>query len=147
MLKLGHEVSCMRARLMLDRIATGGLSPSGLFWSIYFNGRWGPSRNNSGAYQHMWMPADGAFFFQKAIALERDRGREHPKWEKAVISNLDAFTKLWTKHRDFGWWVDRETLAIVRPGTAAAALYIGGLALGAKLPRGDEYLAVARDAA
>jgi len=53
---------------------------------------------------------------------------------------------LWTEHQDFGHKVDRDTLAIVAPGTAAGALCIGGLALGAALPRGKEYLAVAREA-
>jgi hypothetical protein len=37
-------------------------------------------------------------------------------------------------------------LTIAAPGTAAGALCIGGLALGANLPRGKEYLAVAREA-
>jgi hypothetical protein len=129
---------------MMDRIA-GGLSPSGLFWSIYANGAWDPARNNSGGWQHMRMPADATFYFLKAIALERVRGFEHPEWEKAAVSNLDAFTRLWREHQDFGHKVDRNTLAIVDPGTAAGALCIGGLALGAPLPRGKEYLTVARE--
>lgn len=145
LLKMGNRESCKRSRSMFDRIADG-LSPSGLFWSIYFNGKWDPIRNNSLGWQHMRMPADAAFYFLKAIALERNRGLEHPNWEKAVISNLDAFTRLWTDHQDFGHKVDRNTLAIVSPGTAAGALCIGGLALGGDLPRGKEYLAIAREA-
>jgi len=93
----------------------------------------------------MRMPADATFYFLKAIALERVRGFEHPEWEKAAVSNLDAFTRLWREHQDFGHKVDRNTLAIVDPGTAAGALCIGGLALGAPLPRGKEYLTVARE--
>jgi hypothetical protein len=144
LLKIGDGLSCTRARKMMDRIA-GGLSPSGLFWSIYANGAWDPARNNSGGWQHMRMPADATFYFLKAIALERVRGFEHPEWEKAAVSNLDAFTRLWREHQDFGHKVDRNTLAIVDPGTAAGALCIGGLALGAPLPRGKEYLTVARE--
>jgi len=132
---------------MLDRIASGGLSPSGLFWSIYGNGQWDPARNNTRGNQHMRMPADGTFYYLKSIALERSRGLEHPDWEQAAISNLDAFSRLWREHQDFGHKVDRNTLAITVPGSAAGALCIGGLALGANLPRGQEYLAVAREAA
>jgi hypothetical protein len=145
LLKMGDELSRKRSRAMFDRIA-GGLSPSGLFWSIYANGKWDPVLNNIGGWQHMRMPADATFYFLKAIALERSSGLEHPDWEKAAISNLDAFTRLWREHQDFGHKVDRNTLAIVDPGTAAGALCIGGLALGAGLPRGREYLAVAREA-
>jgi hypothetical protein len=144
LLKTGDELSCTRARKMLDRIA-GGLSPSGLFWSIYANGAWDPVRNNIGGWQHMRMPADATFYFLKAIALERSRGFEHPEWEKAATSNLDAFTRLWKEHQDFGHKVDRNTLNIVDAGTTAGALCIGGLALGAHLPRGEEYLSVARE--
>ena len=146
LLKMGTEQSCTRSRAMFDRIATG-LSPSGLFWSIYADGKWDPVINNAGGWQHMRMPADASFYFLQAVALERDRGFEHPEWEQAAISNLDAFARLWTEHQDFGHKVDRNTLAIVVPGTAAGALCIGGLALGSGLPRGKEYLAVARDAA
>ena len=145
LLKMGTEQSCRHARAMLDRIA-GGLSPSGLTWSIYANGKWDPVLNNTGGWQHMRMPADATFYFLKSVALERSRGLEHPEWEKLAISNLDAFTRLWTEHQDFGHKVDRNTLAIVAPGTAAGALCIGGLALGAHLPRGKEYLAVAEAA-
>jgi len=146
LLKLGNELSCNRSRIMLDRIAADGISPSGLFWSTYANGKWDPISNNSLYNQHMRMPADAAFYYLKAIALERGRGLRHPEWEKATISNLDAFTKLWSKHQDFGHNVDRNTLAIVVPGTAAGALCIGALALGAKLLQTKKYLSVARQA-
>ncbi len=146
MLKLGNDLSCNRSRIMLDRIAASGISPSGLFWSTYANGKWDPIFNNSLFNQHMRMPADATFYYLKAIALERSRGLWHPEWEKATISNLDAFAKLWIKHKDFGHKVDRNTLAIVVAGTAAGALCIGGLALGAKLLDTKEYLAVAQQA-
>lgn len=145
-LKMGSELSCQRSRMMLDKIASGGLSPSGLFWSIFANGTWQTAVANGQGVQHMRMPADATFYYLKAIALERVRGLQHPDWEKAAISNLDAFTRLWTEHRDFGHKVDRSTLAIAVPGTAAGALCIGGLALGADLPRGKEYLSIAREA-
>jgi hypothetical protein len=144
LLKMGNEESCTRSRKMMDRIA-GGLSPSGLFWSIYANGGWDAKDNGTG-WQHIRMSADATFYFLKATALERSRGLEHPDWEKAAASNLDAFRQLWTEHRDFGHKVDHNTLAIVDPGTAAGALCIGGLALGASLPHGAEYLSVAREA-
>ena len=146
LLKIGGELSCQRSRIMLDKIASGGVSPSGLFWSIFANGKWVTDITNGHGIQHMRMPADATFYYLKAIAVERSRGLEHPDWEKATISNLDAFTRLWTEHQDFGHKVDRNTLAIVVPGTAAGALCIGGLALGAYLPRGREYLAAAREA-
>jgi antitoxin (DNA-binding transcriptional repressor) of toxin-antitoxin stability system len=146
-LKLGDDLSCKRSRLMLDKIATAGLTPSGLFSSVYANEKWDPAINNSAGWQHMRVPADATFYLLKSLALERARGFEHPNWEKAAVSNLDAFTRLWTEHHDFGHKVDRNTLAITEPGTAAAALCIGALALGASLPRGKQYLAVAIDAA
>lgn len=145
LLKMGSDQSCQRARAMFDRIATG-VSPSGLFWSIYANGQWDPARNDAPGRQHVRMSSDATFYFLRAIELERSRGLEHSNWEKAAIANLDGFTRLWNEHRDFGHRLNLETLAIVDPGTAAGALCIGGLALGAGLPRGKEYLAAAREA-
>ncbi len=147
LLKAGDEQSQQRARAMLDLIAEGGISPSGLFWSNYGKGHWDTGNTKIAMHQHMRMPADAAFFFQKAIALEKSRGWEHPDWVRAVASNLDAFAKLWRKNRDFGHFVNRETLKIEETGSAAGALCIGGLALGADLPNGQEYLAVAQEAA
>lgn len=145
LLKMGTEQSCQRARAMFDRIATG-ISPSGLFWSIYANGKWDPQRSNGPGLQHMRMSSDATFYFLKALALEHSHGINHPNWEQAGIGNLDGFTRLWSKYRDFGHKVDFETLTIKEPGTAAGALCIGGLALAARLPRGSEYLAAAREA-
>jgi len=145
LLKMGSEQSCQRARAMFDRIAAG-ISPSGLFWSIYADGKWDQPKNNVPGWQHMRMSSDATFYFLKAIALERGRGIKHPNWEKAAISNLEGFTRLWTEYHDFGHKVDLESLTIVEPGTAAGALCIGGLALGAHMPRGKEYLAAAREA-
>ena len=147
LLTTGNEQSQQRSIVMLDLIATGGVSPSGLFWSNYGKGKWDTGNTKIAMHQHMRMPGDAAFFFQKAIAVEKSRGREHPTWVRAVESNLDAFAKLWRENHDFGHFVNRETLKIEETGSAAGALCIGGLALGADLPHGKEYLAVAQEAA
>jgi len=147
LLKLGDPLSRARTIRMLDLIAEGGTSPSGLLWSLYANDRWDPQVANDPYYQHLRMPADGAFFFQKAIAIECARGIQHPTWEALVVHNLDAFVTLWQRHGQFGHTVDRETLTITDPDTAAGALCIGGLALGHRLARGKEYLHIAETAA
>jgi hypothetical protein len=147
LLKMDDKTSQRRARAMLDLICKEGISPSGLIWSDYADGNWDPARNNSDFYQHMRMPADVTFYLLKALELERERGLAHPAWLAAAGSNLDAFTRLWREHQDFGHKVDRFTLAVTSPGTSAGALCIGGLALGAKLPRGSQYLKVACAAA
>ena len=149
LLKAGNEESRQRSRAMLDLIAQGGLSPSGLFWSNYSNGKWDKGNTKIAMHQHMRMPGDGTFFFLKSIALERSRGREHPEWTRAAASNLDAFVKLWRKNRDFGHFVNRVTLEIEETGSAAGALCIGCLALAASLgfPNGKDYLAVAKEGA
>jgi hypothetical protein len=147
LLKMGSELSQKRARTMLDLIARTGVSPSGLFWSNYANGQWDPAVNNLPVYQHLRMPADAAYYYLRSLELERTRGLEHPDWEKAVASNLDAFTRLWNAHQDFGHKIDRNTLEIVEPGSASGALCIGGLALGSRLPNGREYAQVASAAA
>ena len=132
---------------MLDLIARTGVSPSGLFWSNYANGQWDPVVNNLPVYQNLRMPGDAAYYYQKSLELERTRGIEHPAWEKAVASNLDAFTRLWNAHQEFGHKIDRNTLEVVEPGSAAGAICIGALALGSKLPSGRQYMQVAGAAA
>ncbi len=147
LLKTGDEQSRQRSREMFDLIASGGISPSGLFWSNYRKGHWDTGNAQIAMNQHMRMPADATFFFLKAIALEKGQSIEHPEWIRAAVSNLDAFAKLWRENRDFGHFVNRETLKIERSGSAAGALCIGALALGAGLQNGKEYLDVAREAA
>ena len=147
MLQANDQLSRDRVITMLDLIATGGLSPSGLFWSNYGKGVWDTGNTKMAMHQHMRMPGDATFFYQKSIALERLRGREHPSWVRAVERNLDAFAKLWRDNHDFGHFVNRETLKIEETGSAAGALCIGGLALGRDLANGAEYLAAAREAA
>ena len=147
LLKTGSEQSRRRSREMFDLIARGGISPSGLFWSNYGKGHWVTGNEQIAMNQHMRMPGDATFFFLKAVALEKGRGTEHPEWVHAAVSNLDAFARLWHENRDFGHFVNRETLKIERSGSAAGALCIGALALGAGLPKGKEYLDVAREAA
>jgi hypothetical protein len=147
LLKMGNDLSQKRARAMLDLIARTGISPSGLFWSNYANGKWDPVVNNLPVYLNLRMPADAAYYYQKSLKLERTRGIEHPDWEKAVISNLDAFARLWNLHQEFGHKVDRNTLEVVETGSAAGALCIGGLALGSYLPNGHEYMRIATVAA
>lgn len=147
LLRVGNALSQKRARAMLDLIARTGLSPSGLFWTNYANGKWDPAVNNLSVYLGMRWPADAALYYQKSLRLEKARGIEHPDWEKAVISNLDAFTRLWDTHKEFGHKVDRNTLEVVESGSACGAMCIAGLALGSKLPRGQRYLQVAVEAA
>jgi hypothetical protein len=147
LLKVGDEQSHPRAVTMIDLIADGGVSPSGLFWSNYGRGQWDKGNARIAMNQHMRMPADATFFILKSIALEKSRGREHPAWVRAVECNLDAFLKLWRDNRDFGHFVNRETLKIEQTGSAAGALCIAALALGANLPHGKEYLAAAEEAA
>jgi hypothetical protein len=147
LLQSTDELSQMRVTAMLDLMSAGGISPSGLFWSNYARGKWDTGNTEIAMHQHMRMPGDAAFFLQKSIALEKTRGREHPNWVQAVVSNLDAFAKLWRENHDFGHFVNRETLKIEETGSAAGALCIGGLALGANLPNGREYLAAAKEAA
>lgn len=146
LLKMGDEISRTRSRAMFDVIATG-LSPSGLFWSIYANGHWDPKISNNESWQHMRMAADATFYTLKALELESTRGLEHPAWRQAAGSNLDAFARLWEAHGDFGWRVDRNTLAMNKPGTAAGALCIGALALGSELAGDREYVKTARESA
>jgi beta-galactosidase len=75
---------------VLDHIA-GNLTPGGTFW-----GQW--TRKNGWA--HGWHPdrrrlhsrtlADATLFLLRALVAERARGRDHPRWEHAVRSNLAA---------------------------------------------------------
>jgi hypothetical protein len=147
LLKVGDDLSKERSRSMLDLIARGGISPSGLFWSVYAGGKWDPIRNNIPYYQHMRMPGDAAFYYLKSIELERTRGIEHPDWERAAISNLDAFVQLWDKYHEFGHRGGPQYARNCGISQRVWALCIGALALASRMPRGEEYLRVGKEAA
>lgn len=75
---------------VLDHIA-GNLSPGGTFWGQWSDGAgWNAGWTSDPRRLHARTLGDAALFLLRALAAERARGRDHPRWEHAVRRNLAA---------------------------------------------------------
>jgi hypothetical protein len=141
-----------RAAKMIDFICSTGVSPSGLFYGLWQDGRWDPGRavrrgEDAAPWRHIRTAEDGTFYLLRAYALETRHGNTHPAWLSAARANLDAFMRLWERYGEFGMEVDRLTGEMTVRGSAAGALCIACLAEGSALLGEPAYLDAAREAA
>lgn len=144
LMRTEDEVSRQRAVKMIDFICEGGISPSGLFYFLFDGERW--CETEEPEYRHIRPAADAVFFLIKAIESERERGLEHPEWEAAVLTNLNAMLGLWLNNRDFGHYVDRQTSEIIASGSAGGALCIACLAKGSAMFGSSDFARAAEEA-
>ncbi|HEX2221899.1 MAG TPA: hypothetical protein VHK06_05190 [Candidatus Limnocylindria bacterium] len=75
------------AARVLDTIASG-VSPSGVFWGEWRDGRWVGGWNPDGMV-HARTVSEATLFMLRALREEAAAGTSHPEWERAVRSNLE----------------------------------------------------------
>jgi hypothetical protein len=96
LLKTGNEESQQRSRVMLDLIAQGGVSPSGLFWSNYANHQW--DRGNTKIAMHQTGSAAGALCIGAlALAGGLPNGKEY-----LSVAN-EAADAFYQRYVETGW--------------------------------------------
>lgn len=78
------------AAAVLDHIAAN-LAPAGTFWGQWTaSAGWGTGWTPQPHRLHARTAGDATLFLLRSLAAERALGHEHPGWEGAVRSNLDA---------------------------------------------------------
>ncbi len=133
--RTGHT-GCIDAGIaVLDHVCRG-VSPSGLLWGEWradrgWSGGWNPDRD----WVHVRTIGEATLFLVRALRAERRLGIEHPDWERAIRSNLDAIVRLQGADGSFGTYVDATTGVVTeREGTGGLvwipALLEGAAALG-----------------
>jgi hypothetical protein len=152
LLACGDAGSRARAARMIGFICATGVSPSGLFYSCFQDGKWEEGRTvppgtDATPWRHIRTAEDGTLYLIRACMLEEGRGNPHPAWRAAVRSNLDSMARIWKRFGEFGREVDRLTGEITEAGTAAGTLCIAALAEGSTLLGDRRYLATAGEAA
>ena len=102
----GHT-GCVEAGIAVLEHVCSGLSPSGLFWGEWradrgWSGGWNPGRG----WIHVRTAGEATLFLVRAWVAERGLGLEHPGWEQAIRSNLDAIVRLQHPDGSYGTYVD-----------------------------------------
>ncbi len=115
---------------MADFLSTRGVSPSGFFFSEHWMGRW-RARTFWAKGQGIPMrnPSEGACYLALLARYERSMGRNHPTWEKALVSNLEAVLASLRKDGALPQEVDEKTRAPLSWTGATPAAWVGALAV------------------
>jgi hypothetical protein len=109
----GHEASVEAGVAVLDHVSSG-VSPSGLFWGEWRADRgWSGGWNPDPGWVHVRTAGEATLFLVRALVAERSQGVDHPGWERAIRSNLEAIVRLQDAHGSYGTYVDATT-SIVR---------------------------------
>lgn len=128
---------------VLDKIASG-LSPSGIFWASWIAGRgWTAGWNPKSTWLQARTIAEATLFMTRALAFERERGIEHPEWERAVRSNLSFAAARQREDGNFGSYYHCETGEVEEWDGAGGMLWIAALLEGAALLGESSYAAAA----
>jgi hypothetical protein len=144
--RTGRQHYVDAAASVLDKIASG-LTPGGTFWGEWrVDKGWRAGWNANPRWVHARTLAEATLFMTRAIAFDRDRGAEHPGWERAVRSNLDVAVQRQDEAGNFGAYYDTDTGEVVEWRSAAGILWIAALVEGAAAFADERYLAAARKA-
>lgn len=133
------------ARNVVDFIASS-LSPSGTFWGTWYReGGWSQSWTQLKNGVHARTLGEATLFMIRALELERDEGREHPDWERAILSNINVVAGRVRKDGNLGAIHDCETGKVLEWKGAAGLAWIPAFVEATEAGLGD-YLSVARRA-
>jgi len=133
---------------VLDRIATEGLSPCGLFWSQWtLEEGWGTGWNPRPNWLQGRTAAEAVLFFLKALRLEKGLGKTHPAWEQALRRNLDQIARVQRPDGNLGSYYDCRSGQVEVWEGAGSLLWIAPLVEAAESFSARLYLDVATAAA
>lgn len=135
--RVGDAAASDAARRVID-FATAELSPSGTFWGVWYRGTgWTQSWTSIRGGLHARTLGEAALFLARALEVEPD----HPRWEQALRSNLDAIVTRQRADGNLGTVHDAES-GEVRSWTGSAGL-TWVAALVAARDRDERYLPAA----
>ncbi|MBN1556272.1 MAG: hypothetical protein JXA11_16145 [Phycisphaerae bacterium] len=152
---LGRDETCRAVTLEnIDFLTSTALSVSGLAHGHYDGNTWSSENSSSGeapnTWKHIRPPADFVYFLLKALQYERnEKQTDHPEWEHAARSGIDAFCTIWEKYGEFGFRVDKDINPPKRmeKGSCAGAFALQALTEGMRVfPEEKRYRKVFRNA-
>ena len=147
----GTEQSRARALSTFDFVFAGGQAPGGLLYGCGHNGGWyGDDFYNLSDknFHFVRKSADALYFLCKQWDLLHKQGVSiKPAWRDGTRRLGNALVRLWDNNKQWGQFVNAQTLEIIVGGSAAASMAPAGLALAAAQFSHPDFLRVAEEGA
>jgi hypothetical protein len=141
--KEGNDEYVRAAIDVFDHISTA-LSPSGLFWASWVEGKgWGTGWNPKNTWLQARTISEATLFFLRALAFEKERGFFHPAWEQAALSNLEYAVDHQADDGNFGSYYHCETGRVEEWDGAGGILWIGALVEAYRYFQDERFLSAA----
>ncbi|MFC4243647.1 hypothetical protein ACFOYW_09705 [Gryllotalpicola reticulitermitis] len=122
--RVGNEAATDAGRAVIDTIAAA-LSPSGTFWGVWYRDHgWNQSWSSVPNALHSRTLAEATLFLARALRLEP----EHPTWERALRSNLDAVVARQRVDGNLGTLHEATTGAVLSWAGSAGLAWVAALA-------------------
>lgn len=157
LLVAGGELSRKRCTMNYDALFTYLQRPSGLFYEMFGKGRRlanhlerNPKLDYVKGWSFMRRQGDVLYLLLKqfdALGRLTPPIAVKPLWKEGLRRQADALVKIWRKNKQFGQWVDGDTLEVVWGGTVCGSIIPAGLALASIFFEDKKYLRVAKAAA
>ena len=151
MLAQGSPQTRERAWRNLQLVFEKTAAPAGFFYGIGDGDRFygdGFDRPHPHSLHMVRKSGDWLYFALKQFDLLRKQNLEIPvAWLESIRKLAEAFVLIWSKHVQFGQFVDVETGELLIGGSTAGAIVPGALALASGFFNEPKYLAVAEAAA
>ncbi|MFC0472137.1 hypothetical protein ACFFHM_16920 [Halalkalibacter kiskunsagensis] len=127
------------ATQVMNKIASG-LSPIGIFWAEWkVDKGWGTGWNPNNKWLQARTISEATLFMVRALQFEKQHGKNHSEWEKAVRSNLDFAVKCQREDGNFGSYYHCEEGTVEEWDGSGGILWIAALLEGAKYFNDDTY--------
>ncbi|MBD3780948.1 MAG: hypothetical protein IE923_17010 [Micrococcales bacterium] len=105
------------------------LAPCGTFWGVWYAEHgWSQSWSHTRGALHSRTLAEAAQFLARALELGADVRAAHPRWEAALLSNLDAVVRRQRADGNLGSAHHAQTGEVLSWEGAAGLAWVGALA-------------------
>ena len=148
------ELTRSRCKRHLNKALTEGISPSGLFYGRFAQGKW-LADGHAEPHENAWRQpltlirrqGDALLYALKAFETLERQGEIVPEaWLSGARGVAEALARIWKRHGQFGQWVDQFTGELVIGNSACGAIIPASL-VAAHRRFGGDFLAVAAEAA
>lgn len=151
LLMKGDTLTRQRVLTNFDWLYRMGLSPSGYYYDLYFNGKpYGafPNKAMGDSLVLVRKNADAVLYIYKQFDLMKRMGIPvKPEWEQMNLQAMEAQINTWKTYGQLGQFVNQMTGKIFVGNSTSAGLFPAALCAGYQYTGNEKYLKIAEEIA